>query len=389
MPNQIRPAEVIRRAFPEVTSHEAENMVSFGEIQQYPVNSVLCKEGAIESTFYILLDGEVKVTKFINPTEERFLSFLKPGDFFGEMALIHDAPRAATVMTIVPTTVLEIRKEIFNDLVSRSSSVSKAMMREVSRRLRENNDLAVETLRVKAGELAAAYQQLAEVEYAKSEFLTVVAHELRTPLTVANGFLQVIRSQRLQGEALFSALDTVGKNIQEIISLTNDILFLQEMDFILPEFQSIDLGYVVASVVEEQQGRAEKSSVGLSLSIAPGLPKVLADANSLERAITAVLDNAIKFSPDGGDVNIHLDHDETYVRIRITDHGVGIPAEHLPKVFDRFFHLEEVRGHLFRGVGLGLSIARQVVEQHKGKIEVESELGKGSTFTILLNRKEK
>jgi signal transduction histidine kinase len=387
MTNQIEPAVVLRRAFPEITPLEAVNMVGLGQIQQYPVNTVLCREGAIESTFYMLLEGEVKVTKFINPTEERFLSFLKPGDFFGEMALIHDAPRAATVMTILPTTVLEIRKDIFNDLVSRNSSVSKAMMREVSRRLRENNDLAVETLRVKAGELAAAYQQLAEVEYARSEFLTVVAHELRTPLTVANGFLQVIRSQKLQGEALYSALDTVGKNIQEIISLTNDILFLQEMDFILPEFQSIDLGYVVASVIEQQQGRAEKSRVGLSLSITPGLPKIIADANSLERAITAVMDNAIKFSPDGGDVTIQLGHDANYIWAKITDQGVGIPAEHLPKVFDRFFHLEEVRGHLFRGVGLGLSIAKQVVEQHKGRMEVESELGKGSTFTILLNRK--
>jgi len=387
MTNQIEPAVVLRRAFPEITPLEAGNMVGLGQIQQYPVNTVLCREGAIESTFYMLLEGEVKVTKFINPTEERFLSFLKPGDFFGEMALIHDAPRAATVMTILPTTVLEIRKDIFNDLVSRNSSVSKAMMREVSRRLRENNDLAVETLRVKAGELAAAYQQLAEVEYARSEFLTVVAHELRTPLTVANGFLQVVRSQKLQGEALYSALDTVGKNIQEIISLTNDILFLQEMDFILPEFQSIDLGYVVASVVEQQQGRAEKSRVGLSLSITPGLPKIIADANSLERAITAVMDNAIKFSPDGGDVTIQLGHDANYIWAKITDQGVGIPAEHLPKVFDRFFHLEEVRGHLFRGVGLGLSIAKQVVEQHKGRMEVESELGKGSTFTILLNRK--
>jgi signal transduction histidine kinase len=239
---------------------------------------------------------------------------------------------------------------------------------------------------MKAGELAAAYQQLAEIEYARSEFLTVVAHELRTPLTVANGFLQVIRSQKLQGEALSASLETVGRNLQEIISLVNDILFLQEMDIILPEFQQTDIGVVVAYVVEQQRSHAERSRVGLSLTIPPGLPKINADAKSLERAITSILDDAIKFSPDGGDVYVKITYDDQYVMIAVTDHGVGIPREYLNRVFDRFFHLEEVKGYLFRGVGLGLSIARSVIERHGGTIEVESELGKGSTFTVRLNR---
>ena len=386
MVQEIKPVSVIRHAFPEMSEKEAEDLVSLGTVHDYAANKVLCREGAVETTFYILLKGEVRVTKVINEQQERFLSYLKPGDFFGEMALIHKAPRTATVVTTAPTAVLEVNKEHFDELVRRNSSVSVAMVREVSRRLRENNDLAIEDLRMKAGELASAYQQLAEVEYAKSEFLTVVAHELRTPLTVANGFLQVIRSQKLQEEALFSAIDTVTRNIQEIITLINDILFLQEMDFILPAFQLTDIGSVVAGAVEQQRSKAEQGRVGLSLTIPPSLPKVSADEKSLERAITAVLDNAIKFSPDGGDVQVQVSFDDKEVWVKVADAGVGIPPEALGRVFDRFFHLEEVQGHLFRGVGLGLSIARQVIEQHKGRIEVESQLGRGSTFAIYLNR---
>lgn len=386
MNDGVEPTKAIIRAFPEISASEANEMAVLGRVNQYPPGTALCHEGALETIFYVMLDGEVRVSKVINETQDRFLANLGPGDFFGEMALVHNAPRAATVVTTTPVTVLEINKESFDALVKRNSSISMAMVRVVSRRLRENQDLAIEDLRMKAGELAAAYQQLAEIEYARSEFLTVVAHELRTPLTVANGFLQVIRSQKLQGEALSASLETVGRNLQEIISLVNDILFLQEMDIILPEFQQTDVGVVVAYVVEQQRNHAERSRVGLSLNIPPGLPKIAADAKSLERAITSILDNAIKFSPDGGDVYVKISYDDQYVMISVTDHGVGIPREYLNRVFDRFFHLEEVKGYLFRGVGLGLSIARSVIERHGGTIEVESELGKGSTFTVRLNR---
>jgi signal transduction histidine kinase len=386
MSDQISPAQVVQKAFPGISPLEAETMVSVGKVTAYPDKVDLCVEGAVESIFYIILDGQVRVTKVINASESRFLGDLEPGDFFGEMALIHNAPRVASVATLVPTTVLEIHKEDFESLVRQNSAVSLAMVREVSRRLRENNDLAVESLRMKASELATAYQQLAELEMARSEFLTVVAHEMRTPLTVANGFLQMVRAQRMSGEALQSALDTIARNLQDITALVNDLLFLQEMDIILPEFQPVDLSHIVAEVVDQERERAQRSQVGLKLDIPSGLPRVSGDARSLRRAVAAVVDNAIKFSPDGGDVVVQLNFDENQVWARIADHGVGIPPADLPRVFDRFFHLEQVGAHLFRGLGLGLSIANQVIQLHHGRIGVASELGKGSVFTIYLPR---
>jgi signal transduction histidine kinase len=384
MTQNVEPIDVLCRAFPEISRDEAAEMVSLGTVQSYPAGTLLCAEGALERTFYILLEGEVKVTKVINEAQDRFLANLKPGGFFGEMALIQDAPRAASVKTTIPVTVLEIYKDHFEDLVQRNSSISIAMVREVTRRLRENNDLAIEDLRMKAAELATAYQRLAEEEYARSEFLTVVAHELRTPLTVASGFVDIVRLQNVQGEMLHMALDTVSNNLQQIIALVNNILFLQEMDIILPSFITVDVGVVVATIMEKQRSHAEKNKIGMSLSIVPNLPKISADPNSLERAISAILDNAVKFSPNGGEIQVQVSFDHRDTWIKIKDSGVGIPRDALPRVFDRFFHLEEVGGYLFRGVGLGLSIAQAVIEMHKGRIEVESELGKGSTFSIIL-----
>jgi signal transduction histidine kinase len=384
MSHNISPRQVLQYAFPGIPTDEAEAMIASGKVHSYPPNTVLCREGAIENTFYIILEGEVQVTKLINELETRFLKHLKEGDFFGEMALIHNAPRAATVVTTVPSTILEIHKEAFSALLEQSSSMSMAMVREVSRRLRENDEMAIGDLRLKARELAGAYQQLAEQEFARREFLTTIAHELRTPLTAASGFLQLVRMGMLEGETLTNAMDAISRNVQDIISLTNDILFLQEMDLILPGFESTDVGAITAKLVEQMHPRAVHNSVNLKLELASGLPPVNGDAKSLGRAISAVLDNAIKFSPDGGDVNVNVGFDAEHLWVRVEDHGVGIAEDVMPCIFDRFFHVDHVGDYLFRGLGLGLSVAKQVIEQHGGKILVESELGKGSTFTILL-----
>lgn len=388
MSNAISPRTILCRAFPGIQDSVAEEMIANGRLLEYPAGTMLCREGDIGTTFYIILEGQVKATKVINDAEQRILKQLDAGDFFGEMALLHDAPRAATITTTAPTRLLEINKESFARLLERSTSVSMAIVREVSRRLRENDEMAIEDLRMKAHELADAYQQLAEQEYARREFLTTIAHELRTPLTAVNGFLQLIRLGNLEGETLQGALETVTRNVQDIISLTNDILFLQEMDLILPEFQSTNLAVVVARAVEQHRVYADRSGVNLRLRLVQDLPPILADPKSLGRAITAILDNAIKFSPGGGDVHIEVGHDGKILWVKVQDYGVGIPPAAMSRVFQRYFHLDQVNGHLFRGLGLGLSIAREVILKHGGEITAQSELGKGSIFTILLKASE-
>jgi len=380
------PPIILQHAFPGMKEAEAKRMILHGQVKQYHAGVTLCHEGVIETIFYIIITGEVKVTKLINETQHRLLKMLGSGDFFGEMAIIHEAPRGASCTTTTDTTVLEIEKETFKNILEHSSSMSLAMVREVSRRLRENDEMAIGDLRRKAHELAEAYQQLAEMEAARSEFLATIAHELRTPLMAASGFVRMIQAGRLTGKALDSTLDVISRNLQEIVSLTNDILFLQEMDLIMPEFQPTDVGGVVASSLEKQRQNATRNLVGLNFNIAADLPKIMAAPKSLERAFTAILENSIKFSPDGGEVVVEVKPVDDNIDVRIKDQGVGIAPEVLPHIFDRFFHVDRVGDHLFRGAGLGLSIARHVIEQHKGSIHVESDLGKGSTFTVSLKR---
>jgi len=374
--------KAIYKAFPGIPDSEADKLIRAGKVMVYPPETKLCLEGRVEDIFYVILAGNVIVTKQINNSENRLLKELKPGDFFGEMGLIHDAPRAATVTTIDETTVLEIDKLGFNEVLHQSSTVSLAMVREVSRRLRENDEMAIEDLRLKAGELAEAYQQLAELDLARREFLTTIAHELRTPLTSANGYLQMIQMGGLRGEDLENALDTVANNLQRIVGLTNDILFLQEMDLIFSEFEFINVNSLINEIVRKELDHAIQMGVQIEFKENDSLPKVLGDKKSLERTFLALVNNSIKFSLNGGKVNINVLDDNKYIWILVQDQGIGIPEENLNYIFERFWRTEQYDGHLFDGVGLGLSIAKQVIEQHKGLIYVQSEDSKGATFRI-------
>lgn len=378
------PKEIIPRAFPGINQLEIDELLNRSQVMNYVKGIVLTHEGEIESKFYILLDGRVSVTKTINNIEQRHLKELEAGDFFGEMALIHNAPRAATVTATEPVTVLEIDRDDFDRVLRHSSSVAMAMVREISNRLRENDEMAIEDLRMRASELAEAYQRLAEQELARREFLTNVAHELRNPLMAAGGFLQLIQKGLITPEKMPGVIDMVARNIGQITTLVNDILFLQEMDLILPKFQPVNMGELAGEVVEAYHEKAAANLVTLHLQVSLGLPATSGDPKTLERALAALVDNAIKFSPDGGQVTVSVREGDSAIIVDVVDNGIGVEKERLPRIFDRFYHLEQSGDNLFEGIGLGLAITQQVIKQHNGRLTVESEPGKGSTFSIHL-----
>lgn len=378
------PAKIIPRAFPGIKPDEVQEIIMNSRIKTYPAGSVLCREDAVEHTFYMILEGDFEVTKLINNSEKRLLKSLFAGDFFGEMALIHNAPRAATVTSLTHVVVLELDKDGFDRVLKRSPSVAMAMVAEISNRLRQNDQLAIEDLRLRAAELADAYQKLAEQDLARREFLSNITHELRTPLMVASGYLHTLKKGMLSGEQLQASIETVSRNVDQIVNLTNDILFLQEMDLVLPDFQSVNMLDVVETVVRKYENKAKARGISLNIKGRLNVPPVQGDEPSLERAVTALVDNAIKFSPPNGVVEIRLAEQENHVSTSVVDYGIGIDPQIRPRIFDRFFHIEKNGDELYSGLGIGLSITRQVIQQHRGTLDVDSTPGKGSTFTISL-----
>jgi two-component system sensor histidine kinase VicK len=258
------------------------------------------------------------------------------------------------------------------------------VMRALTERLRQADQRAIAELSKKNEQLTHLNRELTEQEQIRSEFLTTVAHELRTPLTSANGYLTLVATGRMEGEQVQQAVSRALRNVKRVMRLVNDILFLQEMDLILPEFRAVSLRDIVSQAVVGRSQQAIETDLSLQVHLEEDLPQVMGDSDWLYRAVDALLDNAIKFSPDGGEVSIRIVHRSGQVQLTVSDQGVGIPADQMDCIFERFQRVQHVGPHLFGGVGLGLPLVNQVVEQHAGKIEVDSVEGQGSTFIMSL-----
>jgi signal transduction histidine kinase len=376
--------DALDSAFPGLNQAELDNLVHVVRVETYPPDTVICQEGAMESTLYVILDGWVEVSKHLEGDTPRILHHQGPGEFFGEMALIQDRPRAATVRTLQACTFLELTKEEFNDLLDRNPAVAFTVMRKVASRLRDSDQTAIADLRHKNLELAQAYDRLAEQERLRSEFLTTVAHELRTPLTTVQGYLHLMRSGAIQPDKTLELMPTLARHVDIIVNLANNILLLQELELITPEFEPVLVDQVVTQAISNVNQKAAECALALQVDIASDLPPVSGDAEGLGRAITALLDNAIKFSPDGGEIQVTVTRHNGSLHVEIADPGVGIPEEQLERLFKPFQRVESIGGHLFGGVGLGLPIAKHVVELHGGTIRAERRPQGGSKFTVTL-----
>jgi signal transduction histidine kinase len=188
----------------------------------------------------------------------------------------------------------------------------------------------------------------------------------------------------IQPDQAIEIVSTIGRNVDKIVDLVNSILFLQELDLITPDFEPVMVGQVVAEAVANVSQKAAETNLSLKIEIAPHLPLVNGDARGLEQAIAVLLDNAIKFSPEGGEIHVSVSRQDRSVDVEIADPGVGIPEDQLEQLFEPFHRVDSIAGHLFGGVGLGLPIAKQLVELHGGRIWAERRSQGGSKFTVSL-----
>ncbi len=376
--------EILRQVFPDMEEEDLTELASVAELRTYPPGTTLCHEGHIEDVFYVIVSGQVEVSKQFEKGTQRVLNQAGPGEFFGEIALVQEGPRTATVRTLEPITVLQIGRSGFMSVLQRSASMAVRIMLQVTYRLRDGDQRNIADLRLKTIELAQAYAELEAQQRLRSEFLTTVAHELRTPLTAATGYLQLVKSGAVRPEQTPEFLEKVSDNLETVVHLVNSILFLQEVELITPEFESLSVEEVVLQAVQGMVEQAAQAGITVDTCIESRLPQVIGDAVGLSRAVGALLDNAIKFSPGGGEISVRVHADNGTLRVEIRDPGVGFPLEQLDDLFKPFTRIEESDGHLFGGVGLGLPIAKNVVESHGGHIEAESETRQGSTFTIVL-----
>lgn len=227
-----------------------------------------------------------------------------------------------------------------------------------------------------------AYEELRELDRLKDEFVQNVSHELRTPLTFVKGYVEYLlegyAGELNQGQR--QALEIVLDRSDAIVRLVNDIVSLKQAELQEMDLQPVALELIATACVEGSKMAAEQVGVHMNLQIPSGLPLVYGDPKRLGQVFDNLLGNAIKFSPSGGEVSVHLSLAGHAVQVEVSDQGIGMPAERLDQIWQRFYQIDGASTRRFAGAGLGLAIVKRIIEAHDGQIWVESELGKGSTF---------
>ena len=239
-----------------------------------------------------------------------------------------------------------------------------------------------------SGELGRLYAQLESANRHKSEFLANMSHELRTPLNAIIGFSELLRD-RMCGELneqQAEFIQDIHTSGHHLLSLINDILDLSKVEAGRMELELLrfELRATMDGALTLVRERASRHGIELELDVAEGVGAIVADERKVRQILLNLLSNAVKFTPDGGRIQVRVAPISDAVAVAVSDTGIGIAPEDQPAVFEEFRQVGSDQARRAEGTGLGLALVKRLVELHGGTIRLESEVGKGSTFTFTL-----
>ncbi|MGC8837381.1 MAG: GAF domain-containing protein [Anaerolineae bacterium] len=227
-----------------------------------------------------------------------------------------------------------------------------------------------------------------EADRAKSEFVSTVSHELRTPMTSIKGYTDLLLMGAV-GELnpqQHHFLEVIKSNADRLTGLINDLLDISRIETgrLRLDLQPMQVQEVVEEVVGSLRGRAEAKGLRVRVDVPQGLPAVMADRDRITQVVLNLMDNAVRYTPEGGEIAVRVELADEVLLVHVQDTGIGIAPEEQGRIFERFYRSEDARVQETEGTGLGLAIVKSLVEMHGGRVWVESELGKGSTFSFTI-----
>jgi signal transduction histidine kinase/CHASE3 domain sensor protein/CheY-like chemotaxis protein len=314
-----------------------------------------------------------------------------------ELASLHEFSETdlLIIKRIAPQLGFGIKqRKLEQDIHERSSQLEEAnyelvTINETSRSLNEELLTSNEQLRAQQDIITESNLRLEAVSRSKSDFLANMSHELRTPLNSVIGFSEVLEDEMFGpiNEKQHEYVKNILTSGRHLLSLINDILDLSKVESGKMELEltAFTLREAIEASLVMLNEKALKGGITLSTNLSPEADiKIVADERKLKQILFNLISNAVKFTPTGGSVDVHAVRDSDFIEITVTDSGMGIKEEDIPKLFQPFIQLESVYTKEFEGTGLGLALNRQLVELHGGRIWVESHIGTGSRFSFTI-----
>ena len=225
-------------------------------------------------------------------------------------------------------------------------------------------------------------------EQLRQEFTSNVSHELKTPLTSISGFAEIMKSGDTPDTVVADFSASIYDEAQRLISLVNDILKISELDEknIQEESEEVDLYELAVTVLKRLKTVADIRKISLNLIGESTI--VFGNEKILDEMIYNLCDNAIKYNEDNGTVDVILSESDHHIKLTVKDTGIGIPQSEQKRIFERFYRVDKSHSKAIGGTGLGLSIVKHAAIYHNAEIELKSELGKGTTITIIFSKQK-
>ena len=317
----------------------------------------------------------------------------------GVISLVNPAFKKMFGITgeVVGKSLVEISRH--PDLLAAFSELGKADVNELVRDIviQSNNStllthwVHLEVDGVRQGIVAVFHDisDLKKMENMRRDFVANVSHELRTPVTIIKGYAETLLEGALESDPAHAKrfVEIISSHSERLTSLINDILTLSSLETkeALIELNPLDVSGTVSKACMLLQERAAQKNISIINEVVGGaLPRVIADQGRLEQVMVNLLENAIKYTPDGGTVRLSTEDSGEFVRVIVADTGIGIPLKDQPRIFERFYRVDEARTREQGGTGLGLAIVKHIVQLHGGSVSVTSGQGKGSIFSFSL-----
>ncbi len=361
--------------------------------RHFPAGEYVFREGDPSDAMYVVKSGLVAITKEPPGADPLVFSYRGAGELIGEVSLIADSPRTASIVAAEDSVLLEISSTDFWHIMGTDKDFQHTVMTTLIGRL-----LSADESRIKAAAwereildrfaaLSTEHERMAEVMQLRRETIDFIVHDLRNPIGLAQTALELIRMDAdfdaESDTARFVTLALGG--LQRMLNLVNALLDVERLgegkDTLVLE--EVSVAGLIRGIVEQQQPFAAATDVCLSAAPYALLPAAQIDRERIERVIFNLIDNALKFTPPGGEVTVSAGQQGDKLVIAVNDTGKGIPADQRARVFDRFVQTEE--GRKASGFGLGLAFCRSAVTAHGGEIWAEEgEGGKGTRIVFTL-----
>src|SRR6202030_3672597 len=326
-----------------------------------------------------ILGSMVEGVAVVNGSER--LVFANPG--FAEILGLDVPPTSgsALVEVVRQTELLEAVRKVLGGEPRVQSEIVTGTLRQ--------HYFAITVAAVRAGDTTGAVvvlhdiTELRKLERVRRDFVANVSHEFRTPLTAIQGFAETLLAGAIddsQNRTRF--LEIILEHSRRLARLTEDLLVLSKMDAerLELEIRRLSVSQLIENCLGTGQRRRAEKDLRISVNLPQRLPDIAADRRRLAEVLQNLLDNAMQYTPAGGQIMVSASTDGVEVTFTVSDTGIGIPQADQPRIFERFYRVDVARSREARGTGLGLSISKHLVEVHGGRIWVESEVGQGSQF---------